>query len=368
MKLLTVFALFALLVAPLAMAQTQAPIAVPNADVRAQVLKDQIEGFLENQKLMAAKNNCKLETLGEVTVEQGQGYYAITLPSITYTDAKGIRSEIGMIAINASPDTEDDGWKISLALPTPINSYDTTGAAIARTDIGTQNASGLWNERLGHFTSVNARFGNVQINDLVHQNTVTVGELAFFSSMEEQDEGMWTGSAQATLSNISHFNSASTVKVAVPKIAFSTNVSDRASKYVLNKEEIKNRPQRDGFPDVYNIFSQLFGAPEEVKGVITGLNPVMTQLQQATITAKPEQRQDILAAALGVTAINGVGKPVAGDPDSRLYNVRFQNDGKVMVNDMDITSLIKPDKALLNPKTKKAAIPSAAKKAEPVKP
>jgi hypothetical protein len=177
---------------------------------------------------------------------------------------------------------------------------------------------------------------------------------------------MWTGSAQAILNNISHFNATSTVKVSVPKVAFSTNISDRASKYVLNKEEIKNRPQRDGYPDAYNIVSQLFGMPEQVKGVITGLNPVMTQLQQATITAKPEQRQDILAAALGVTAINGIGKPVAGDPDSRLYNIRFQGDGKVMVNDMDLTGLIKPDQKLLQPKNKKET--GTAPAATPAKP
>jgi hypothetical protein len=301
---------------------------------------------------MAIKNKSKLETNGQITVEQAQGYYAFTLPNITYTDAKGIRSEIGMIAINATPELENDSWRISLALPTPINSYDASGKQIMRTDIGTQNASGLWHERLGHFTSVNSRFGNVQISDLVHQNTVTIGELAFFSNMEEGDQGLWTGAGQMALSNISHYNAATNIKASLPKMTFDTSLSDRAGKFALTYDDIKNRPQRDGLPDFYNIFSQLFGAPEQVQGVITGLNPVMTQLQQATITATPEQRQDILGAALAVTAIYGVGKPVAEDANARLYNVRFQPDGKVMVNDMDISTLLKPDQSLLKPKGK----------------
>jgi multidrug efflux pump subunit AcrA (membrane-fusion protein) len=352
MKLFVALTMLALLVISPAQAQT-------SYDQRVATLKAQLEGLLDNQKAMAAKNNCKLETRGEIAVEQGQGYYAFTLPNITYTDAKGVRSEIGMIAINAVPELENDSWRISLALPTPINSYDATGKAIARTEIGTQNASGLWHERLGHFTSVTSRYNNVQISDLVHQNTITIGELSFFSNMEEGDQGLWTGAGQATLSNISHYDAETNIKGNLPKIVLDTNLSDRASKFALTREDMRNRAQRTGLPDFYNIFSNLFGAPEQMQAVVTGLNPLMTQLQQATLTAKPEQRQNILAAALGVTAFYGVGKPVANDNNSRLYTVRFQGDGKVMVNDMDVSALLKPDQSLLKPKAKAAPATTA---------
>ena len=107
MKKFVLFALLALLIAPSARAQDEA--------ARVQVLKGQIEGFLENQKAMALKNGCKLDTKGSVTVEEGNGYYAFTMPHITYTDSKGVRSEIGMVAINATPDAGHD-WKVSVAL------------------------------------------------------------------------------------------------------------------------------------------------------------------------------------------------------------------------------------------------------------
>ena len=174
---------------------TAMPVAYSQTvDPQAQVLKNQIEAMIAAQKSSAQKNSSTLVTKGGVTVEKAQGYYAFTLPHMTYTDAKGVRSEIGMIAINASPDGPDN-WRVSMAIPTPINSYDKNGKQLVRTDIGTQNASGVWNTKLGHFTSMNTTLGNIRINDLVSSNNITVDSATLTSSLNEIETGAWTGKA-----------------------------------------------------------------------------------------------------------------------------------------------------------------------------
>lgn len=343
MKKIIVFAVLKKLLMLAALAFFMAPEANAAAtssvnDSRVQILKNQIEGFLENQKAMALKNGCKLDTKGSVTVEQADGYYAFTLPPITYTDAKGVRSEIGMVALNATPDAGHD-WKISVALPTPINSFNNTGAEIIRTDIGNQSATGVWNEKLGHFTSVNATLGNIQVNNLVDQSTVNVNGVNFTSNLTEKDPEAYTGTATMILSNVAMYDADTNFRGTIPTVAFKTNLADRAMKTPMTKEQVKNRPQNK-YPDGYNIFAFLFGAPERVTGTITGLDSVNAQLQQAMITAKPNERQDLLKSILAVSAVSGMGKPVPNDPASKSYDIVFGQDGNVTLNGTDFGSLM----------------------------
>lgn len=333
MKHFALLSLLMLLFSPQAFAQM-----TPETDARAQILKGQIEGFLENQKAMALKNGCRLDTKGAITVEKASNYYALTLPHITYTDAEGIRSEIGMVAVNATPDGAND-WKVSIALPTPISSFNNAGAEQFRTDIGTQTASGTWNEKLGHFTSLNANLGNVRLNNLLDQSTATVGALDFSSMMTEKDPEAYTGSAKATLNNISFFDAETTFKGTLPSITLNTNIADRAAKAPMTKEQVKNRPQ-SGYPDFYNVFSFLFGAPERVMANVKGLDSMNAQLQQAMITANPNVRAKLLQGILGVSAVSGMGRPVQGDTSSKSYDVVFGKDGNVTLNGTDFGSLM----------------------------
>jgi hypothetical protein len=327
------FALFAFLVFAAVM-----PAHAQGTDARAQILKGQLEGFLENQKSVALKNGCKLATKGEITVEQASGYFAFTLPHITYTDSKGVRSEIGMVAINAVPQANNE-WKISLALPTPINSYGSGGAEQFRTDIGSQNASGVWNEKLGHFTSVDADYSNIRLSNLQDQGTVTIGALSVDSRMQENDPDVYTGKAIVTADNISIFDAATRFNGSIPKIRLDGNIADRASKTPMTKEQVKNRPQSN-YPDFFNLFAFMFGAPEHVNATVTGLNSLNAQLQASMVTATPDIRAKLLQAILGVSAVSGMGKPVSGDATSKSYDVVFGANGNVTVNGTDLGALM----------------------------
>lgn len=332
MRFLAFFTLL-LLIAPVAAKAQQ------TTDARAQILKGQIEGFLENQKAMALKNGCKLDAKGAITVEKASDYYAFTLPHLTYTDAKGVKSEIGMIAVNAVPDG-DFNWKISFALPTPISSFNVGGAELFRTDIGNQTTSGVWNEKLGHFTSLSSTLGNIRLSDLKTQGTATVGSLTFNSQLQENDPEAYTGSANATLSNVSFFDANTQFKGTIPQVAMTTNLADRAAKAPMTKEQVRTRPQ-GAYPDFFNVFSFLFGAPERVQVTVTGLDAVNAQLQQAMLGARtPDMRAKFLQTILSVSAVSGMGKPLPADPQSKYYDVVFGKDGNVMINGTDFGALM----------------------------
>lgn len=332
MKILAFSLLLSFLMMPL-MAQAQ------TIDPRAQILKSQIEGFLESQKAMAVKNNCLLTTKGDIVVEKSNdGYYAFTLPHITYTDAKGIKSEIGMIALNAAPQGNNN-WGISFALPTPILSYDKTGAQLFKTNIGGQTATGVWNERLGHFTSVDANLSNITFADIITQKTITVGALKFLSQLDEQDQDAFTGKASAVLETVGYVDSKTGLNASLPKVSLTTNLADRASKTVMTKDDIKNRPL-SAHPDFYNIFAQLFGAPERVDAVITGLDGLSAALSTSMLSAKPEARATYLSGILGVGAVAALGKTDPKNPSLKYYDVEFGQNGEVFLNGTDFGSLM----------------------------
>lgn len=338
MKKMMILALLVLAILPArASAQTQ------TIDAKAQILKSQIEGFLDNQKSMALKNHCLLETRGDITVEKSaSGYYAFTLPHVTYTDAKGIKSEIGMVAINALPEGADN-WNMSIALPTPIISYDKAGAQIFKTDIGTQNSTGVWNEKLGHFTKVNAALSNVQFSNILDSNVVTVQSLSIISDLKEQDPEAYTGKADMALNGITYKDNKSGITGNLEKITFATNLADRAAKVAMTKDDIKARPL-GAYPDAFNIFAQLLGAPERVDGRIKGLDSLSAQISQSMLAAKPDQRAAYLSAILGVGAVSALGKPDPADASWRYYDVVFGQDGGVLLNGADVNGILNAKK------------------------
>jgi hypothetical protein len=307
-------------------------------DPQAQILKTQIDAMITAQKSSAQKNGSTLVTKGDVTVEKAQGYYAYTLPHMTYTDAKGVRSEIGMIAINASPDGADN-WRVSMAIPTPINSYDKDGKPLVRTDIGSQNASGVWNTKLGHFTNLNATLGNLRINDLATQNSITIGSATMTTALNEIDTGVWAGKADSTFNNIAVYSADTAATSNLPKITMTTNLTDRSGPSVLSARDIAER-LNSGDVDGYNIFKMLIGDPERVQAVVTGLDNISTQLQQAMLTAPANKRQTFLTSILAVSAISGIGRPVDNDSSSKSYDVEFTQGGGMTINGTDFGSIL----------------------------
>lgn len=330
MKFLPFLALFLMIAAPVR-AETL------STDARAQVLKGQIEGFLEHQRDIAAQNGCTLTVKGDVMIEKADSYYALTLPHLRYTDAKGIRTEIGTVSINAIPQGTHE-WKMTVALPTPMISFQKNNAGQFRIDIGAQNASGIWNEKLAHFTSLNAAFGNIKFMDVMDKDAFTIGSVTFNSSLSEQDPGAFTGTARAEFENIAFQDNEAKFNGKIPHVTLTTTLADRAEDSPMTKEQVKNRTQGD-YPEAYNIFAFLFGAPERVIAQVTGLAALNSTLQQSLLKAPPQARQKIFAGVAGVSAVDAMGKPIPGDTNTKTYDVTFGANGDISLNGTDMGNM-----------------------------
>jgi hypothetical protein len=330
MKYLTTFVLLCLFITPSAKAQTT------DADVA--VLKAQIEGFIAAQQKGARQNNSTLHTHSGISVEKANGYYAFTLPHVSFIDAAGIRSEIGMLAINAAK-ADADNWKISMALPTPINSFNKAGKQIIRTDFGTQNLTGIWNTRLGHFTLVKGSIGSIRVSDLVKNNYINIESINLSSSLKPTNGDEWTGTGQLIISTIAAYDDALKYTATLPKIAISSNLSATASKKPLTRDEVAER-QKNGQPNGYHILASLIGAPQTATAIVTGLDSVNTQLQRTMMSVKPEQRPALLTNILAVSAVSGIGRPVLNDASSKSYDLVFGSNGTVTINGTDFGSLL----------------------------
>ncbi len=308
-------------------------------DAKANILKAQIEGFLDYQKSVASKNNCTLETKGDITVEKSSGgYYAFTLPHITYTDAKGIKSEIGMVAINATPDGAHN-WKISMAIPTPIVSRNQTGAEIFKTTLGSQAISGVWSETLGHFLSSNASLKDVTFQSLEQNNSVNIQTITFSSALKEQGAGVFTGITNLIAESIFFSDTESGLTGSLPKITMTGPMSARGAEKPLSKDDVANRSP-SSHPDFYNLYAQMFGAPERVDGKIHGLDSLSAGLSKSMLAAKPESRASYLTAILGVGAVAALGKPDPSDTSVRYYDVVFGQNGQVLLNGTDFGKIL----------------------------
>lgn len=169
----------------------------------AQTLKDMILKTLYAQKQAYEQAGGNLGIEGEIGIEEADGYYAVTLPRIIVTDAAGNRGEIGLIAINAVPEDLPGNWKMSVALPTPLMYYDAAGKPATRIDIGTQRMAGVWNEKLGQFTKLDAAFDNLKIANYAFQSITTLKSFSIISNLQESGENTWSGDVYGLAKNIS---------------------------------------------------------------------------------------------------------------------------------------------------------------------
>lgn len=105
-----------------------------------------------------------ISLLGAVEVEKADTYYAVTLPEMNVVDTvSGNLTQIGLIAINAVPTDNPTQWKMSMTLPSRIETQNKEGNIISTVTIGTQRFGGLWDETLGGFEKLAVRYQDVGI-------------------------------------------------------------------------------------------------------------------------------------------------------------------------------------------------------------
>lgn len=233
-------------------------------DEGAKHLEALFSGLIDHRTKSLLSEGITLETEGKITIEQADAYYAVTLPSIILHSAKGRKVKIGLVAINVTPTSTPDNWKMSVALPTPILYSDKKGELALRIDIGAQRMGGIWSEKLEGFSKLTARYNNIKLSHYEKQEVTSIEQLDITKNFDEIKEDYWSGPTKITLSNF-NIGSKSLPRMLAfreGKINFSVEGFSPASQL---KEESENNI------DTFIMLFKNIGHSTSMQGIISDL-------------------------------------------------------------------------------------------------
>lgn len=132
---------------------------------------------------------------GDISVEPLGNYYAITLPYLKITHLDGTKLDIGMLAINAIPASEDQkSWKTAIAIPTPIRIYDKLGALEYKIDIGKQRLNGIFMSNAAQFLKLNGQVEDVTMTNAAGDVIMVLPSAHLKYDFNIVEPNIWDGS------------------------------------------------------------------------------------------------------------------------------------------------------------------------------
>lgn len=149
----------------------------------------------------AKSSGAELITEGDILVEPGDFYYAVTLPHVSVKQKDGSTTEIGMISANVIPGEKPDQWKMTVALPTPLTHRNPEGTITLIAGIGSQNFAGIWHEKFGTFIKINAQYKDIAIDQPLEQTRAAIPSASLTYDLTENAEGRWSGPADFKMSD-----------------------------------------------------------------------------------------------------------------------------------------------------------------------
>lgn len=181
--------------------------AAPINDEGAARLKSIFETILSDQaKMLSAKGKTTLEREGEVLVEQADTYYAVTLPYLQVAYQDGSKLKIGIISVNALPHEsstpEDDQWKMTLALPTPMTMYNKDNKPVSRVSIEGQKAAGIFHGNVQQFSKLDAKYENIKIESAKAGGETMISNVIARFNFDQDAKGLWSGPGYIELNNL----------------------------------------------------------------------------------------------------------------------------------------------------------------------
>lgn len=156
-------------------------------------LRAMFESIMDKQKQAATERGDTLNFEGDIQIEDAGSYYAATLPHASLTTKEGNTLEIGMIAVNASPQSKPGIWKVTIALPTPFTLKDSKGTPLMTMSVGSQSVTGIWNNNIEYFTQLNADYRDIIVQDVTQGFSAKLGTLGLKSDLTETAPGKWSG-------------------------------------------------------------------------------------------------------------------------------------------------------------------------------
>lgn len=200
-------------------------------------LKSVFIKMMEDQKQSAAAQGNTLTFEGDIQIENAGHYYAVTLPHASLKTKDGNTLEIGMIAINASAGLQPASWKMTIALPTPFTLKDKDNKPLMTLSIGTQKVTGLWNEKIQYFTTLDALYSNISIEDEAKSFSARIGSAGLKSDLNETSPGKWSGPVTANFENLEVLLPARKTKIKLKSISNRTDLISYDPALVQAKRE-----------------------------------------------------------------------------------------------------------------------------------
>lgn len=174
---------------------------------------------------------------GDVLVEPGDTYFAITLPHITAVNADQSKIKIGMISVNALPGDKKGEWKMTVAMPTPIVMTDAAGKESAVLEIGSQNFAGLFHEQFQNFVRMNGQYKNIVFTDKMENAKVTIPDFSIIYDLKEGANQLWSGPMNAKATNITGIFNKTGSTTKIREIDIQSSVKDYSLKEALAYQE-----------------------------------------------------------------------------------------------------------------------------------
>jgi hypothetical protein len=169
----------------------------------AQEIKALFQGFLDKEIAYISAGPLVIEKSGEVTVTPKGSYYAVAMPSLKIQDPEsGYETTLSSIAANVSPGDTQGSWKMAIALPTPVITYDENNEPAFILDIGSQHLMTLWNKEFESFSKSDIAYDNVQITVPSEDIIVKIPELRALSNLSETSPDLYSGPGQFSIKNL----------------------------------------------------------------------------------------------------------------------------------------------------------------------
>lgn len=166
-------------------------------------VKQIFTGYLEQRQTTSHLAGQELKLEGEIMVEPGDNYYAVTMPHISVHNPDGSYTDIGILAINAMPGDKQGEWRMTIAIPTPVIGYDAEKKIVSRIDIGAQTLAGVWNEQAIHFTKLDARYEGVTLQRIQDGLTIKIPKTSVIFDLTPSADGKtWSGPAKYRLEDL----------------------------------------------------------------------------------------------------------------------------------------------------------------------
>jgi len=214
-------------------------------DQEAQRLKASFQNLLDYQKSVNeifASSDITYD--GELTITRQPTYYTLTFPHIYIGGSKNKANnedesqpsnqvlDIGVITINAMADEKPGYWKIVLTLPEKFALYDAQKASgdpdIFSLNIGEQRTIALYSEKLGYFTKMDLNLSSLGFLVGGQKVDMEMGGLQFYTKLEEQDDGKFSGPGHFLINNLKVFPPNQSADVDIEELKLSFHMGDFA--------------------------------------------------------------------------------------------------------------------------------------------